>query len=178
MVAICTLQLTARYYTCQLFARERVCCKVASLHDRVGEEVDPDPVPPDTVFLDDLVLVGDPVEVPSVDSGRVVDTEDVDGLDLKVCRFELHRSGTTLGDKDKYVEGGVSTLLMTHPRGREASAPGKTYLFILSIQLISTRANVRKRLAYKRPQTRSSYCQQVLIPATWKTMTPSSARRL
>ena len=44
-----------------------------SLHDRVGEEVDPDPVPPDTVLLDDLVLVGDPVEVPSVNSGRVVD---------------------------------------------------------------------------------------------------------
>lgn len=58
-------------------------------HDRVGQEVDPDAVPPDAVLLDDLVLVRDPVEVPSVDGSRVVDTEHIDRLDLKVGRLEL-----------------------------------------------------------------------------------------
>ena len=61
----------------------------SSSHDRVGEEVDPNPVPSDAVLLDNLVLVRHPVEVPSVNSGRVVDTQHVHRLDLKVGRFEL-----------------------------------------------------------------------------------------
>jgi len=32
-----------------------------SLHDGVSQEVDPDPVPPNTVLLDDGILVGNPV---------------------------------------------------------------------------------------------------------------------
>ena len=56
---------------------------------RHGQEIDPDPVPPVTVLLDDLVLVTDPVLVPAVDSCRVVDTKNIDVFNLKSSRFEL-----------------------------------------------------------------------------------------
>lgn len=61
------------------------------LHDGVSQEVDPDPVPPNAVFLDDLVLVHLPVEVPSVQGGGVVNAKHVHRLDLKVRGLELWR---------------------------------------------------------------------------------------
>jgi hypothetical protein len=60
-----------------------------------------------------------------------VNTEDIYRLDLKVGSLELDVSLSL-------------TLEMTHPRGREASAPGKTYLFILSISFTS-----QKRWAFE-----------------------------
>ena len=63
-------------------------------------------------------------------SGRVVYTKDVYGFDLKVGRFELASTSAIT----TYVSE-LPTCLMTQPRGSEASAPGKTYLFIL-IQLV------------------------------------------
>jgi hypothetical protein len=87
------------------------------LHDRVSEEVDPDPVPPDTVLCNDGVLVGNPVEVPPVNGGGIVDTEDIDRLDLKVGRLELEQSayiqiplhGTHLADDPSEGKGGVGS---------------------------------------------------------------------
>ena len=64
-------------------------------HDRVSQEVNPDPVPPNTVLGNYGILVGYPVQVPPVDSGRVVDTEDIYGLDLKVGGFNLRISSGT-----------------------------------------------------------------------------------
>lgn len=66
--------------------------EIPNSHDRVGQKVDPDPVPPDAVLLDDLILVGNPVEVPPVESSRVVDAKHVDRLDFKVGSFELYLS--------------------------------------------------------------------------------------
>ena len=62
---------------------------LASDNDGVGKEVRPDTEPPDAVLGHNLLLVREPVEVPPVDGGRVVDAEDVDRLDLKVGRLEL-----------------------------------------------------------------------------------------
>ena len=56
--------------------------------------------------------------------GRVVNTENVDGFDLKVGALEL-----IVRRIQEYRA--KLTLLTTHPSGREASAPGKTYLFML-----------------------------------------------
>lgn len=55
----------------------------------VRQEEDPDSVPSVTVNRGHLVLVADPVLVPSVNGGRVVDTEDVNVLDFKASTFEL-----------------------------------------------------------------------------------------
>jgi len=66
--------------------------KVADSHDRVSQEVNPDPVPPDTVLGDYGILVGDPVQVPPVNSGGVMNTEDIHGFDLKVGGFKLRIS--------------------------------------------------------------------------------------
>jgi hypothetical protein len=69
-----------------------------------------------------------------VDGGRVVHAENVDRLDLKVGRLELARSA---GDADTPFDSSskqLRTCLMTQPRGRDASAPGKTYLFMLRCQ--------------------------------------------
>jgi len=54
-----------------------------------GKEPGPDAVPADAVLGLDLVLVAQPVEVPAVERSRVVDTEDIDILDLKAGRLEL-----------------------------------------------------------------------------------------
>ena len=84
-----------------------------SSHDRVGKEVNPNSVPSDTVLLHNLVLVGDPVQVPSVEGSRIVDTEDIHRLDLKVGRFELSVNGNPL---ESYV-----THLLDDPSERERS---------------------------------------------------------
>lgn len=64
---------------------------LTSGNDRVGQKVDPNSVPSFAILGNDLVLVGQPVEVPPVNGGRVVDTEDVDAPDLKVGVLELSR---------------------------------------------------------------------------------------
>lgn len=99
------------------------------LHDGVSQEVDPDPVPPNAVFLDDLVLVHLPVQVPPVQGGRVVNAEYVHRLDLEVCGLELWRK---ISLSPTSAPRPALTLLMTHPGGKDASAPGKTYLFMLT----------------------------------------------
>ena len=54
-----------------------------------GQEINPDSVPPLAVLLDDLVLVANPVFVPTVDGGRVVNTEDINVFNLKSGRLDL-----------------------------------------------------------------------------------------
>jgi hypothetical protein len=44
---------------------------------------------PLAILGDNLVLVGNPVLVPSVDGSRVVNAQDIDRLDLKVGVFKL-----------------------------------------------------------------------------------------
>jgi len=61
----------------------------ALLHCGVGQKVDPDSVGPLAVLGDGLLLVANPVQVPPVDSGRIMDSKDVDGPDFKVGVFEL-----------------------------------------------------------------------------------------
>jgi hypothetical protein len=56
---------------------------------RICQEEDPDPVPSLAILEDDLLLVANPVEVPSVDSGGVVDPKDIDVLDLEASTFQL-----------------------------------------------------------------------------------------
>jgi len=55
----------------------------------VGEEENPEPVPPIAVLLDDLLLVADPVLIPAIDCGRVMYTKDINVLDLKSSTFQL-----------------------------------------------------------------------------------------
>lgn len=55
----------------------------------VSQEEHPDPVPAITILGNDVLLVADPVQVPSVDSRRVVDAQNVDVLDLKACALQL-----------------------------------------------------------------------------------------
>jgi hypothetical protein len=68
------------------------CSALECSHDRVGEEEDPDPVPPLSVLGNDLVLVADPVQVPPMDRGRVVHAKNVDASNLEVGVFKLARS--------------------------------------------------------------------------------------
>ena len=56
---------------------------------RHGQEIDPDPVPPVTVLLDNLVLVADPVLVPAIDSCRVVNAKNIDVFNLKSSGLDL-----------------------------------------------------------------------------------------
>jgi len=58
-------------------------------NNRVGQEEDPDTVPPVAVFLDNLVLVADPVLIPSVDGSRVVNSKNINVLDLESSSFDL-----------------------------------------------------------------------------------------
>jgi len=55
----------------------------------VGKEEDPYSVPLLSVSLDHVLLIADPVLVPSVDSSGVVDTEDINVLNLKASPFKL-----------------------------------------------------------------------------------------
>lgn len=75
---------------------------LASNNHAVGEEVRPDAVPAGAVLGGHLVLVGDPVLVPPVDGGRVVNTENIGRLDLKARALELV-------DNPAEVEGRVRT---------------------------------------------------------------------
>lgn len=54
----------------------------------LGQEELPDTVPSHTVLVDNLVLVAQPVPVPSPDGGRVVDTDVVDGHNFKTSGFQ------------------------------------------------------------------------------------------
>ena len=54
-----------------------------------GQEIDPDSVPPVTVLLGDLVLVADPVLVPAIDGGRVVNTKNINVFNLESSRLDL-----------------------------------------------------------------------------------------
>jgi len=56
---------------------------------RVGKEEYPDTVPPFAILCHDFVLVAHPVEIPFPDSGRVMDTKDVDVLDLETGSLDL-----------------------------------------------------------------------------------------
>lgn len=56
---------------------------------RPGQEECPSPEPFITIFCDDRVLVGQPVQIPPPDRGRIVDPKHVDGFDLKVSLLEL-----------------------------------------------------------------------------------------
>jgi len=61
-----------------------------SASDRtVSQEEDPDPVPAITILGNNALLVADPVLVPSVDSRRVVNAQNVDVLDLEACALQL-----------------------------------------------------------------------------------------
>ena len=55
----------------------------------IRQEKYPDPIPSFTVRFDHVVLVIDPVLVPAIDSGRVVNAEDVNILDFEASAFEL-----------------------------------------------------------------------------------------
>lgn len=68
------------------------CSALGCSHDRVGEEEDPDPVPPLSVLGNDLVLIADPVQVPPMNRGRVVHAKNVDASNLEVGVFKLARS--------------------------------------------------------------------------------------
>lgn len=81
------------------------------------EEVDPDAVPADTVFGDDIGLVREPVLVPSPEGCRVVHAEHVDCLDLEVSAFDLTNNPVERA-------GGIG--------------PGKIYLFMKRPQIRSS----------------------------------------
>ncbi len=65
-----------------------------------SEEEHPDPVPPIPIVLDDLLLVREPVLVPTVESSTIMHAENVDVLDFEAGRFEL-------GDDPAEGAGGV-----------------------------------------------------------------------
>lgn len=58
--------------------------------DTVRKEERPDPIPPLAVSLDDSLLIANPVLVPAIDGGRIVNTKDVNVLDFKAGTLELH----------------------------------------------------------------------------------------
>lgn len=62
---------------------------LATDDDAVGEEEDPNPVPLLAVGLDDVLLIANPVLVPPVDSGGVVDAKDVNILNLETSALKL-----------------------------------------------------------------------------------------
>jgi len=55
----------------------------------ICKEEDPDTVPPFTVFCDDFVLVADPVLIPAIDGGRIVNAKNINVLDLETSTFQL-----------------------------------------------------------------------------------------
>jgi hypothetical protein len=63
--------------------------RVQFSHDRIGQEIHPDSVPSDAVFCDDLLLVRDPIEVPSVQGRGIVDPKHIDRFDLEIGGFQL-----------------------------------------------------------------------------------------
>jgi len=55
----------------------------------VCKEEDPDTVPPFTVFRDNFLLVTNPILVPAVDGGRIVNAKNINVLDLETSAFQL-----------------------------------------------------------------------------------------
>ena len=55
----------------------------------IRKEEDPDPVPPIPILGNDILLVAHPVLVPAVDCSGVVNTKNVNVLDLKTSTFQL-----------------------------------------------------------------------------------------
>jgi len=55
----------------------------------ISKEENPNPVPPIPILGDDPLLVAHPVLVPAIDCSRVVDTKNVNVLDLKASTFQL-----------------------------------------------------------------------------------------
>lgn len=89
-----------------------------------------------------LLLVGHPVPVPLPEGSAVVNTGTVS---IRVGGWK--RTPYPAVSMLLISKPALSMLLTKKPRGVEASAPGKMYLFM------------------KRPQTRSSYCQDLRRPA-------------
>lgn len=55
----------------------------------ISKEILPDAIPPFSIFRLDLVLIANPVAVPSPQSGRIVHADGVKGLDLEPGTFKL-----------------------------------------------------------------------------------------
>lgn len=51
-----------------------------------SKEKGPDSVPPVAIGRDNLIMMRDPVLIPPLNGGRVVDTEDINILDFEVGR--------------------------------------------------------------------------------------------
>lgn len=62
---------------------------LATDDDTVGKEEDPDSIPPFTIGFDNVLLIADPVLVPLVNGRRIMNTEDINILDLKTGTLEL-----------------------------------------------------------------------------------------
>jgi hypothetical protein len=56
---------------------------------RPSQEEHPNAIPAVSVGLDDLGFVRNPVLVPAPDGGRIVNTENIDILDLETVAFQL-----------------------------------------------------------------------------------------
>lgn len=169
---------------------------IAGDDGRRGEEVGPDAEPLGAVLGDDLVFVGDPVMVPSVEGRGVVDTagmgdecqrrplgpshatqhansQNVTLLDLEANLLELTddpvEGDRGVGSREDVPKGGKEE----RDGGKGAEVQGDVSRQTLLLNKPST-----AYLFMKRPQIRSSNCHEGRIPATWKTKIPSSSRRL
>ena len=78
------------------------CATLSAGDSGRGQEVVPGPEPLLTVLGQNLLLVSEPVLVPAVEGGRVVDTEDVDV-------FDFETGGLELGDDPAERARGVGT---------------------------------------------------------------------
>ena len=75
---------------------------------RPCEEEDPDAVPALAVCGDDLVLVRDPVFIPSVNGGGVVHAKNIDAFDLEaglltLVNYPRDRAGSISAREDVFV---------------------------------------------------------------------------
>jgi len=76
----------------QIFMKRKLedrCTPLSTDNHTIRKEKHPDPIPSFTIGFDHIVLVLDPVLVPAIDSGRVVDTEDINILNFETSAFEL-----------------------------------------------------------------------------------------
>jgi hypothetical protein len=95
-------------------------------NDGRGQEVRPDTEPAFSIFLDNLILVGEPVLVPTPESSRVVDTKNINVLDFKSDRLDLvdnpTKGATCIGTReDILVHEQTPDEILILPRGTEAS---------------------------------------------------------
>jgi len=80
----------------QIFMKRKLedgCTPLSADNHTIRKEKHPDPIPSFAVGFDHVVLVIDPVLVPAIDSGRVVNAEDVNILNFKASTFELGVQG-------------------------------------------------------------------------------------